>query len=126
MSAFIVSDRCMQNVVTAVGNDDNLTAEDRDNEGRALYEMNTRAVNARYPNRKPEEPPPFSWNVAYKGQFDLKKWCQLLVSVQCLLYQCSEGKVPEELAYAHLKDCERDLRNEIVSSLPEYKQASWD
>ena len=57
--------------------------------------------------------------------FDEDKY-QLLKSLSCYNYQCSEGHAIDE----HLhKVCESILNEQtykIVDSLPEYKQAKWE
>ena len=50
---------------------------------------------------------------------------QVLKSLQCFLYQCTEGTIPKRKLYKTLRDIERVLINDIISKLPEYDKAEW-
>lgn len=78
-----------------------------------------------------------AWNHAYKkvGSFDLfkqdldineKDLIQILKSLQCFIYQCSEGDMIKDKLYLMLRDIERILINYIISHLEEYKKAKWE
>jgi len=124
MSAFIVSERTMQRVVTAMRREEGAW-EDACQLGRDLYAMNHRAIEARY--GEPQYVPPFEWTVQMlPDEGDRKRWCELLKALDCLLYQCSEGDVPKEALYKQLEACRNKLRAEIVHGLPEYDKAPWD
>ena len=43
----------------------------------------------------------------------------------CLLYQCSEGNVPNGRLFNELNRAAGELAQAIVQDLPEYDQASW-
>ena len=45
--------------------------------------------------------------------------------MSCLLYQCSEGKVPNRRLYDELNRAAGELAQAIVQDLPEYEKASW-
>ena len=44
---------------------------------------------------------------------------------RALHYQCSEGNVPEHELYKRLEKAVNHLRYEIISNLPEYREAQW-
>jgi hypothetical protein len=46
-------------------------------------------------------------------------------AIHCLLYQCSEGKVPTSRLYDELNHAAGELAQRIVQDLPEYDKASW-
>jgi hypothetical protein len=52
---------------------------------------------------------------------------QILKSIQCFLYQCSEGDIPEtsEL-YKMLRELEHKIMHEIIDGIKEYQDAKWD
>ena len=88
--------------------------------GQAMLEMNFKAVNQRYSTKDEVE------------EFKLKHMelkerglHQVLKSIQCFLYQCSEGTVPRMKLYKTLKKIEKAVMYEIIDEMPEYKQAEW-
>jgi hypothetical protein len=51
---------------------------------------------------------------------------QVLKSLQCWLYQCNEGAVPEtELYKLFDADVQMYLMSKIIDTLPEYHKAEW-
>lgn len=51
---------------------------------------------------------------------------QAYKSLQCWLYQCAEGDIPEtSLLYAAMKKVHDEIAHSIVSALPEYDKARW-
>ena len=50
---------------------------------------------------------------------------QLLKSLQCYLYQCCEGNVPDCDLYKELTKLEHTLQSYIISKMPEYDKAEW-
>ena len=82
--------------------------------------MNRRALSARYGCgdhlRRPE--------------FVSEKWAdatpvEQFKAITCLLYQCSEGDVPNSPIYGELNRAAGELAQRIVQDLPEYDKASW-
>ncbi len=78
-----------------------------------------------------------AWNYRYNksGDFGLFKFddsinekdiYQILKSLQCFLYQCSEGEIPQEDLYKTLQNIEEILINHIISNLEDYKKAKWE
>ena len=138
MSAFMVNNNVMAKVVTAILlNLDTFDGEgtcrvallaspsDAQKEagtkiGRKLFQLNRRALGARYEcgDRFP------------LPQFVFEKWADAAPVEQfkamcCLLYQCSEGKVPNTPLYNELNRAAAELAQRIVQDLPEYEKASW-
>lgn len=134
MSAFIVSDDCMNRSVTAIMRARfkgrfvaltfggvSLDADDAEQQiGALLYAMNKRAVDYRY-DLLPEEPLP-AWTFRWVEQSDISAHKALC----CLIYQCSEGPVCLEPLYRELVDYKAQLAEDIVASLPEWEKAPWD
>lgn len=81
--------------------------------------LNVMAVNIRY-NRKDVSLD--SFNKTNEDVSDI----QLYKTLQCWLYQCNEGNIPEmSRLYTLMKMLEDDLKNWIISNLTEYKDAVW-
>lgn len=128
MSAFIVSDTGMNNVVSAIlahGQDfdyefhgsaihpTNMTAI-----GRALFDLNNESMRQRYGQK--EEIDNYEFIRVKPSEF------QTLMSIRCLLYQCSEGNVCETPMYKELQILAYYVARDIVDELPQYKLANWD
>jgi hypothetical protein len=139
MSAFIVEDETINRVVTwltrevqtnrftldwlAREYDVDLTS-DRWNEtlAQAMFQLNCDGVNARYGNGEAEKFRPL--NFTYKLE-DYHSLVQVLKSLQCWKYQCSEGDVPETKLYQFFEEVEHHLALKIVMDLPAYEKATW-
>ena len=131
MSAFFVSQECMQRVVAGVDHVSDKWFGDYQIQGfgvvngsaslsklgTALYEMNDEALSVRYD----AEP----INEAFEYQQMNVSLCSSLKAIECLSYQCSEGKVPETDLFRGLDKLRGDLASMIVNELPEYKKADW-
>jgi hypothetical protein len=106
--------------------------------GRLLYAMNVEAVTQRYPDcrENPENLPgpargaallPVSYQAPRRlgrpiGHAEKVKAYKAISS---LLYQCSEGNVPESPLFAELQRAAGDIAGDIVRRLPEYDAAPW-
>lgn len=90
--------------------------------GQQLYELNARGVNARYSDHPADE-----WGVTYKyKRVPIPSRLQAYKSLQCFLYQCSEGNVPEtSQLYKDLDAWCIELAMYIIERLPEYEQYRW-
>ena len=86
--------------------------------GQKLAAMNAAAVDQRYEERNPVQI--YRWKPARQTSP-----VQVLKSLQCLLYQCSEGDVPERPLYKVLEDAISYLAQEIVRGMPEYERVAW-
>jgi hypothetical protein len=51
---------------------------------------------------------------------------QILKTLQCFLYQCSEGNIPETKLFIMLKEIEEILKNKVIDKLDDYKKAKWE
>jgi hypothetical protein len=137
MSAFMVNSNVMAKVVTAILlNLDTFDGEstcrvkllaaptDEQKEagtkiGRKLFLMNRRALRARY-----------GCSGDRLVEFLFEKWAdatpvEQFRAIHCLLYQCSEGNVPNSPPYDELNRAAGELAQRIVQDLPEYEKASW-
>lgn len=117
MSAFIVSDKTLHRAVTAMNMHNDVG--DLDALGQQMLNLNYEAVRYRYGDR--ETPPKYHYEVAKDNN------CQLLKSLRCLIYQCSQGSIPEKsLLYREMNERAVALANKIVAQLPDYDKAEWD
>lgn len=139
MSAYIVDDTTINTVLSHLTADDfralaaaafgdGLLWADRPTDaelGAALRALNERAVSERYPNEPVEALPgpapyaPYAYAPLLVGAVPAYK------ALRCLLYQCSEGSVPETPLYAALDALSDAWAREIVCALPEYDRAAW-
>ena len=138
MSAFLVNTTVMAKVVTAILlNFDTFDGEstcrtamlasptDAQKEagtkiGQKLFLMNRRALCARYGLGDHVRVP----------EFIFEKWADAspvsqFKAISCLIYQCSEGEVPNGPLFGELNRAAGQLAQAIVQELPEYEQASW-
>ena len=104
--------------------------------GRRLFSLNIEAVMQRYPdcaedpNRMPGDADsataPETFRCEDYRPLTHKERIASLKALQCLIYQCSEGDIPERQEYRELRDMERRVMARIVEALPEYEAAPWD
>lgn len=148
MSCFVVTKECLDRAVWAmvfdpnsyphwsyrwdmcengVDEDGNFTRPSQaDNLGREMYELNLRAYHKRYPKEIREDHPQdlqhtyrFDWNRAKTPEDALK-------ALQCVIYQCSEGKELEEHAiYQMMVKAQTMLAMRIIERTPAYESACW-
>ena len=146
MSAFVVEPTLMRRCVSAILADGEygspivgvfttpaeriIISEDRNagtKIGRALYRMNVNAVLSRYPQDTREMYPeaeeythcPHSRTMTGAQLADSAK------ALECLLYQCSEGDVPESDLYKELERALNAVMRTVVHGLPAYQAAEW-
>jgi len=87
--------------------------------GQTMLTLNTMAVNYRYDENR--EPPVFRLKRIVPPEP-----IQALKSLQCFLYQCSEGEQFENSKlFRILEKAMRWIMKEIVTSLPAYEKAIW-
>jgi len=87
--------------------------------GQTMLTLNTMAVNYRYNENR--EPPVFRLERIVPPDP-----IQALKSLQCFLYQCSEGEQFENSKlFRILEKAMRWIMKEIVTSLPAYEKAVW-
>jgi hypothetical protein len=93
--------------------------------GLALYGMNYNAVMQRYSDLKRDElPGPIEAGYKYSDE-PITSAIQIYKSLQCYLYQCSEGDVPELPLYKALDAYQHEIADHMITNTPEYERAAW-
>ena len=88
-----------------------------------LFKLNCRAVNARYGQ---DQAKTFR---ALDFKYDPLEFAgsvQCLKSLDCLIYQCSEGNIPKDPLYQWLVQLSDHMAHTIVTHLPDFEKAEWD
>jgi hypothetical protein len=104
--------------------------------GRKLFAMNVDAVRQRYPSDTPDELPgpcdghalPDDYTAPSRGlgrPMTTADMVDAYKAINCLLYQCSEGNVPDSPLYLELERAAGELAGAIVRGMPEYEAAGW-
>jgi len=90
--------------------------------GHAMRSLNEDAVRARYDDADERGmiPAPYVYNSEKAPSL-----VQLYKSLHCLLYQCSEGDVPEHPLFQALETWTQSIADKIVFNLPEFRAAEW-
>ena len=86
--------------------------------GQALWQLNIDAVDQRYREQN---------DILVYDRLNLKPASALQVykSIQCLLYQCSEGDAPTRPLFRRLRQLQTNIGEAIIEQLPEYDKAKW-
>lgn len=95
------------------------TNPNADNLFNDMILLNLKAVNYRYDEK----------NHLVKNKFkevEETNIYQILKSLQCFLYQCSEGEMMKDKLFIALQKIEEILISDIISHLDEYKKAKWE
>ena len=139
MSAFMVEDKTINRVVTwltrevstryspldrvARTYDVDLSSDKWDEKlANAMFLLNCDGVNAHYGEGEAEK---FRLlNFTYQPEPNCSL-VQVLKSLQCWMYQCCEGAVPQTQLYRFFKEIENHVALQIVMDLPAYQKASW-
>lgn len=87
---------------------------------RQLYEMNLDAISQRYKRGKEDD-----YGYTFTYCMPINNMTVLYKSIGCLMYQCSEGNVPETDLYKKMREIENALAHDIVSNSKEYEKAQW-
>lgn len=91
--------------------------------GRAMLVLNADAYRQRYGDRvandNPDERGPYVWEGRYVTLVEGYK------SLRCLLYQCTEGMVPDAPLYEALSAYADALAVTLVERMPAYQAADW-
>lgn len=139
MSAFLVKDRTINQVVTWLHQQRSdsiyqhkieqafgLNLLDRADCGRlaqAMFELNSKAVRQRYRDADQSEMIPASFTPKY----ELATAMQAYKSLRCWYYQCAEGDIREtSILYGIMGEILDCLAHEIICSMPAYEKATWD
>lgn len=138
MSAFLVSMRTINRIVAtlslflrsheyahaadmfAAAGIDTTQANWKEALAQAMFALNQQALYQRYGD-------PATERFVYQPVQVLPNLYQTLKSVECWLYQCTEGDVPESKLYQFFKTFVRVwLLEIIVHQSPAYEEAQWD
>lgn len=84
----------------------------------ALYEMNHAAVDVRYSEKNPRPLYRFKYITGIAPVFGVKQ-------LSCLLYQCSEGDVPDSPLFKAVQKLENEICSAIVTRSRDYDAAPW-
>lgn len=88
-----------------------------------MFTLNCESIEQRYGEGEAEKFRDLDFR--HKPEYCLDIF-QVLKSLQCFLYQCSEGSVPEQSKlYKALKDVEHNICYHLVSNMPQYEAAKW-
>ena len=88
----------------------------------AMFALNCEGVNTRYPNHEKSGP---NEDFTFKRDFEEDR-IQVLKSIQCWLYQCTESEEIEKTPlYRFWTEIVPVIAVEIVSDLPAYGKAKW-
>ena len=109
-------DNCVNDLVKEYGY--NLENTEALNQlANALLLLNKRAVNDRYNETNLVQV------MKYKEEPTTE--IQVVKSLHCLKYQCSEGDVLKSRLYQFLKELISVIEGNIVDKMPEYEKAYW-
>ncbi len=138
MSAFIVSDACINRVVAHIADaqvndyarrvlaqDVGIVVNLTDGPQRlasAMFSLNVEAVRQRYPGETGEAFRPLN----FQHRHELCSTMQAYKSLACWLYQCAEGNVPETPLYRAMQRVKWSIADHIICELPAYNKAEWD
>jgi hypothetical protein len=134
MSCFVVEDKTINRIVSFLANE-------RDREwyqrqlalainfghthpdfnqklGEALLNLNLEAYRQRYTASEDDLP-------LYKFKWELVSLPQALKSLRCLIYQCSEGNVPDTPLYKELDALSHRWALKLCDMVPAYNTADW-
>lgn len=90
--------------------------------GQRLYAMNVAAVAQRYGNADDMMP---DGGYVYRPDLSDANVYQVLKSLDCYLYQCSEGDVPNRPLFVALDTLRTDLCRILATHTPQYESAEW-
>ena len=132
MSSFVVEKETIDRVVWAIKYASTVSfssqyeIDDLDRLGSRLWDLNERAVACRYRlEARGNRPYTYGGSLIYTNK-SLRDLTQAFKSVECFLYQCSEGEEFENDPYFKLVQKVRSiLADDIIEELPEYKEAKW-
>ena len=139
MSAYITSDATVNTVIAFINSDSRGNAhiyrplenigqvwdshEDRLALGMAMRDLNIQGVCARYTDDKVEVLVGKD-TYQYTSGF-MPSRIEAYKNLQCWLYQCAEGDVPETDLFKAFEQVRANMAGHIVNRLPEYDKAGW-
>ena len=89
--------------------------------GARLRALNVAAVKARYSDSTDDDLPDYTFRPVAPPSGPA-----LLKALRCLLYQCSEGRVPDRAIFKALDEWSDQIATHIICQMPEYQAAPWD
>jgi hypothetical protein len=90
--------------------------------GKTMFQLNIDGVNARYGDGEAKQ----FRNLNYHYQPAHGSAIQVLKSLQCWLYQCTEGEVVKNPLYKFFQGiAQPHLMSSIICDLSEYRTAEW-
>lgn len=143
MSAFVVQDKTINDSIaflkSTIDNDnwilnplsklgyDLSNRTDRERLAKDLFKLNIDGVNERYGDNQAQQFRPLDFKFV-DGISSTKRMniYQCIKSLRCLIYQCSEGTVPERDLFKAIEEVVGRLAMHVVSSMPQYDKAEWD
>ena len=98
--------------------------------GKAMFELNIAGVNDRYGDGEAGKFRKLNFRYVPLHPTTLfserSQKIQVLKSLQCWLYQCTEGEVVKQPLYKFFQNVvEPYIMSRIVADLPEYQKAEW-
>ena len=136
MSAFIVEDKTINTIVSFFALHRNgewyrrqlkdigfdlETQEGKDKLGKAMFNLNIRAVTQRYDGGAEDFRP---LNYSFKLNIHFIR-VTALKSLQCWLYQCTEGDSDQTELYKTMEKLKGEIACDIVRDTKEYEMAKW-
>lgn len=125
MSAFMVEDVTINRVVTHIAQNEDLPRFGLGNEanlGAAMFNLNIKGVEARYGDGEAKEFRPLDYKFEPAEASD----AQVLKSLHCWLYQCSEGDIPEtSRLYKLMRDYAEAMGETVNVKSAAYRDAEW-
>jgi hypothetical protein len=92
--------------------------------GQAMFQLNVNGVDRRYGFGAAAKFRKLGYSFEHTEAVSL---VQVLKSLQCWLYQCNEGDIPESGLYGLFDtDVQIYLMDKIITTLPEYEEAVWE
>lgn len=138
MSAYVVENETVNKILSTLQHEKNgiyllnelrekfgldlQTDTDFDQFGRAIFLLNVQAVNARYGEE--DDGAAVLEDFRYRRLKGITK-IQAYKALQCLTYQCNEGKVPQTELFKALDLIGCRWAEDIVSKLEAYDKAPW-
>ena len=99
----------------------------REKLAKDLFQLNIEAIEQRYGKGQAKEFRALNFKFVDRcSKPNRNNIYQCCKSLHCLMYQCSEGDVPEKELYKAMKEVIHKLEAHIVNSLPAYVRAAWD
>jgi hypothetical protein len=126
MSSFLVSEKSIKKIIAAFCLYDRklaANAKARDRLGNDLSDLNWQAVCVRYKNHDDLDNP-------LLGDYSTKPPSlskpAMVKTLDCYLYQCSQGNIPKNKLFQTVCDLRARLVRSIIESLEEYQSAPWE